>query len=161
MAGKITTRDRGLRRFQKRLKSLAKGVTVTVGVQGKEAEQSYDDGTPVVVVAAVHEFGREDGSIPQRSYLRSTFDANRKKYERMIPSKARMVIKGGPTGKQVMFEIGETLREDVVKAIKAGIPPPLAPATIARKGSTLPLVDWGILMAAISTVVREGGKPIA
>jgi len=158
MAGEVRIKDRGLRRFQKRFKGLAKGVSVTVGVQGKEAEEDHD-GTPVVVVAAVHEFGREDGSIPQRSYLRSTYDANLRKYKAMMLKGSRGVVKGGPTPKQAMFQTGETLREDVVKAIKAGIPPPLAESTIARKKSSVPLIDTGVLVAAITTVVHEGGKP--
>lgn len=158
MAGSVKVKDNRLKAFRKRLKPLSKGITVTVGVQGKEAEGTYKDGTPVATVAAVHEFGTQDGRIPQRSYLRSTYDANRKKYVATMAKGARKAVKGGTTAKQAAFEAGETFRADVVKTIKAGIPPPLHPATIAAKGSSVPLIDTGVLVAAISSVVHEGKK---
>lgn len=158
MAGEVKIDDRRLRSFMKRIKPMLKGVTVTVGVQGKEAESEYENGTPMVVVAAVHEFGSNDGRIPSRSYLRSTYDENRRKYEQMIAKGSRDAAKGKGTAKQAMFMTGETLRGDIVSKIKGGIPPPLSQRTIDAKGSSVPLIDTGQLVAAITTVVHEG-KP--
>lgn len=156
MAGDVKIDDRRLRAFFKRIKPMLKGVSVTVGVQGKEAESEYEDGTPTVVVAAVHEFGSNDGRIPSRSYLRSTYDENRRKYEQMVAKEARNVAKGVGTAKQAMFKTGETLRADIISKIKGGIPPPLSQRTIDAKGSSVPLIDTGQLIASITTVVHEG-----
>ena len=161
MAGKVEiVRDNRLKGFRKRLKAMQKGATATVGVQGIKADEVYGEGTPVVVVAAVHEFGSEDGTIPQRSYLRSTYDANIQRYRRIISKGMEKASKGQGTELSTMFQAGETYRADVIKAIKAGIPPDLKDATKARKGSTLPLVDTGILVAAITSVVKKGTKRV-
>jgi phage gpG-like protein len=158
MAGEVKVNDSRLRSFRKRIAPMQKGISVTVGVQGKEAESEYEDGTPTVVVAAVHEFGSTDGRIPSRSYLRSTYDENRRKYEQQITKGARETAGGKTTAKQTMFKAGETLRRDIISKIKAGIPPPLSQRTIDAKGSSVPLIDTGQLVASITSIVHEG-KP--
>jgi hypothetical protein len=110
-------------------------------------------------LAAIHEFGTEDGHIPERSYLRSTFDSHRDRYGAMMTKGGREVEKGRDTAKGVMFKLGETVRADIIKRIKGHIPPPLAESTIARKGSDIPLIDKGHLIGAITSVVHEKGKP--
>lgn len=162
MAGKSKVRvnDNRLRRFTKRLKSLTEGITVTVGVQGKEATEDYEDGPSVAQVARVHEFGYPEGNIPQRSYMRATYDENREKYRRLIVKGSRDTMLGKMKSRQGMFIAGETYRKDIIKRIKSNIPPPLKQATIDRKGSSVALIDTGMLVAAITTVVKVGGKPI-
>ena len=159
MAGETKVNDTRLRAFMKRIKPMQKGIYVTVGVQGTEAEAAHDEsGTPMSTIAAVHEFGSMDGRIPERSYLRSTYDENRRKYEQMILQGAQNSTKGKETPKQAAFKTGETMRADVIKRIKAGIPPELSQRTIDKKGSSVPLIDTGQLVASITTVVHEG-KP--
>lgn len=159
MAGEVKINDRELRRFNKRVQSMLKGVSFTVGVQGKEAAEMHEKGdVPMTVIAAVHEFGSTDGRIPERSYLRSTFDENRRKYERMIRDGAKGVLKGKTAAKKTAFATGETVRADVIKRIKSNIPPPLAESTISRKGSSVALIDTGQLIASITSIVHEGKK---
>jgi hypothetical protein len=55
-------------------------------------------------------------------------------------------------GQQMVSDVNQTVRSG------AGVPPPLKPATIARKGSSRPLVDTGRLLSAITWVVTLAGR---
>jgi len=159
VAGNVKVNDNRLRTFRKRLKSL-KGLSVTVGVQGDMAQEEHPEGAmTMATLAAIHEFGSEDGRHPPaRSFLRSTFDENVRKYDQLMLKGAQKVEKGRAVAKAVMFQLGETVRADIIKKIKAGIPPPLSQVTIDRKGSSVPLIDKGHLIGSITSVVHEGGK---
>jgi hypothetical protein len=93
--------------------------------------------------------------IPQRSFLRTSFDANRLEYERILEQQTGRVIDGNQTARNAIAVVGEKALADVVNRINAGIPPPLKPATIARKGSSKPLIDTGQLKQSIKVKVRR------
>ena len=158
MAGKVTiTNDQRLRKFRKRIGPMTKGINATVGVQGQEAEEDHPGSdVSMATVAAAHEFGTDNNRPPQRSFLRDTLDLGKQRYAVMLVKGAREVAKGRGTTEGLMFRVGETLRQDVIKRIKAGIPPDLSEVTKARKDSSLPLVDKGFLVAAITSVVHKG-----
>lgn len=50
-------------------------------------------GGEVVVYAAVHEFGSPKRNIPERSYLRKTFDEQKEEIERLINAEIEKVLK--------------------------------------------------------------------
>lgn len=162
MGGSVTIKDNRLRSFMKRIKGL-KNISVTVGVQGDMAQEEHPDGAmTMATLAATHEFGSEDGRHPpQRSYLRSTFDENQERYKKEMDKGGKDVAKGKITARGVMFELGEGIRKDIIKKIKAGIPPELSQRTKDAKGSSTPLIDKGHLIGSITSVVREKGKPVA
>ena len=93
--------------------------------------------------------------IPERSFLRSTFDAERKKYETALEMFTGRVIDGTMSPKQAVGLIGERHVADVVNRINAGIPPPLKKATSDRKGSTKPLIDTAQMKQAIKVKVTK------
>ena len=157
MPGKVKVNDNRLRSFRKKIKSL-KGIGVTVGVQGNEALAEHPSGAMTMAkLALTHEFGTKDGRIPSRSFLRSTFDDNKMRYGMMMTKGGRKVERGQATAMQVMFQLGETVRADIIARIKAHIPPPLSEVTIARKGSDIPLIDKGHLLGSITSVVHKKG----
>lgn len=94
--------------------------------------------------------------IPQRSFLRATADANKQKYERRLVNSIRKLVRT-PNKFNVekdLFSLGNIVRRDVIKRIKSGIGPPLKAATIRRKGGeSTPLVDTGLLVGSIRSVV--------
>ncbi|MDF7681191.1 hypothetical protein PT300_11600 [Enterobacteriaceae bacterium ESL0689] len=51
--------------------------------------------------------------------------------------------------------MGEKLAGEVKRKIQSGIAPPLDPKTIARKGSSRPLIDTGNLLQSITYEVRD------
>lgn len=155
MASKSTVdeRDRGLKRFFKRLR-VFDGLEVVVGIPAAEGAEQRD-GTTLAAIAAAHEFGGRDNKPPQRSFLRETFDLHVKKYGDMMEKAAERVTKHKENPKKALFILGETARADVVERINQGILPELAEVTRERKGSDLPLVDTGQLRASIKSLVRK------
>lgn len=93
--------------------------------------------------------------IPERSFLRSTFDKNRRFYEQALEVLTGKVIDGEISAKRAVALIGERHLADVVNAINAGIPPPLEKATVERKGSSKPLIDTGQMKQAIKVKVTK------
>ena len=149
--------DNGWKALVKRITRMSGGIAVTVGIQGSKAAEQHgtDDGLTNVQLGTHHEFGAPNANIPQRSWLRSTFDENRKKYEKlMFDASKKSLDVLDPLAPFVIA--GEIARGDVIKKIKAGIDPPLKAATIARKGSSTPLIDEGILINSITSEVRLG-----
>jgi hypothetical protein len=130
------------------------GPNVTVGIQGTEAaEQVHEGSITNLVLAVIHEFGAPKAGIPSRSFVRSTADENKTKYQRMLRKAGREVLKGVPIA-QSLFVVGEKARADMVKKIQSNIPPALAASTVSQKKDTLALIDTGELLNAISSVVH-------
>jgi hypothetical protein len=168
MAGntRVVDIDQGWRRLQQQLRAL-NGVAVAVGIQGPEAEvqaPEHGGGVTNLDLAYWHEFGV---GVPQRSFLRSTFDENRPRYEQLAFRASAQAAQGGDPS-QLMFQLGETVRADIIKKVRAGIAPPLAPSTVARRfgvgqgdlpndavSSAKPLWNTGIMIGAITSKVER------
>lgn len=150
MAG-VVDEDFGFRALIQRIRGLD-GIEGTVGIQGAEASQVREGGTTNLKIAQVHEFGAPNANIPQRSFLRSTFDENERKYERELERGAGSVV-DGKSAVAAVLRVTEIARADVLDKINSNIPPPLSDATIARKGDALALVDTGQLFNSITAKV--------
>ena len=135
------------------------GKAASVGVQGVEAttQTAEHSGMSNVELAVIHEFGTSDDHIPERSFIRSTLTANQAEYQRRIDEIASAALRGISIDGG-LFRLGEKVRADIIRAINAGISPPLAESTIERRGGrTTPLFDTGQLRDSItSRVVSEG-----
>jgi phage gpG-like protein len=155
VAVKIKDVDKGLARLLVDLKSL-KGYHAKVGIQGDKAATEHEgSGLTIAEVGAVHEYGAPSVGIPQRSFLRATLDADPEKWRKELSTQVNRVLKEGAKPKQAMMVVAEKLRAAVLKAIDDKIPPPLADATVDRKGHDTPLIDSGILRGAITAEVGE------
>jgi hypothetical protein len=148
----VTTRirdtDKGLKALMKRMQ--AGGASVTVGVH--EAEGSApegNDGTTVLDVALFNEFGTED--IPARSFIAGWSDENAAENRERLRKIGEAVVAGKlPSIEQGLDRFGLVSAAGAQARIVAGIEPENAPLTIARKGSSTPLVDTGVLKSAIT-----------
>ncbi len=151
----VRDKDRGWKKLGSMLKRQAhRGPHVKVGVLGPDAEAAHaDDNLTVVEVASFHEFGR--GNNPERSFIRSTFDGNRKAYATMMRKLADKVITGKMQPKMALGVVGMKVQSDIQKRIETGIAPPLKAATIARKRSTKPLIDTGQLKNSVTYQVGD------
>lgn len=112
-------------------------------------------------LGAIHEFGSSDGRIPERSFMRSSVDASKKKLETMLSKLSAQVLDGKMGKKQALGLVGTFVQNLFRAKITAGVPPPNKPSTVKRKGSSKPLVDTGQLLGAIDFEVKEaktGGK---
>lgn len=113
-------------------------------------------GLPVVQLGAIHEFGSADGNIPERSFLRSTMESKRREHNAIIRKLGRSVMTGRQDPRVALEQLGMVAAANVQETIADGVPPPNAPATVRRKGSSKPLVDTGALRQAITHQVFKG-----
>ena len=118
-----------------------------VGVpEGKREE----DGTPVAMIAAVHEFGSPSQGIPERPFLRVAVQRNRQKYVRLNRINLVKMLRGQATVDQALGQLGEMAKGDVQTEIRSGVFTPLKEATKKRKGSSRPLIDTGQMVQSIA-----------
>ena len=155
--------DNGYRAAMKAMRDMAKGRHVVAGIRGEKGAQRHppadgEDGAgsdlSIVEIAAVNEFGTDDGHIPSRPAFRATFDKNRSKYERAIKIGVGHILDGNSTLDVEFGRLGLRMASDIQSAISEGIAPENAPSTIARKGSEKPLIASGRTRQSIDSEVR-------
>lgn len=144
------------------------GVEIKVGVVGSNAD-SPAEGTAgeftLAQLAALHEFGErlwwatggEEG-VPERSFIRATFEQQRDKLREMNARIARGVLTEKIGVDDALDLLGAWAVSAIKATIRAHIAPPLKPATIARKGSSTPLIDTAQLINGISWERAEVGS---
>lgn len=158
---KVTVKDTGWKALQDRMKKLAKaGPFVKIGILSDGSHQGSDIG--LVEIGAIHEFGSPSAGIPERSFIRSTFDREHDQLEKLTEKLATKVMNGEMSAEQALGLLGAwgagQVQRTIVERLTTGPEPQeLKPATIARKGSSTPLVDHGLLKAAITWKVEGGG----
>lgn len=108
----------------------------------KVVEVGFIEGTSdfVLYKAVTNEFG--DG-VPERSFIRSTFNENTNEMKKTFKKLNDSISKGNYNVIQKLNLIGmkfTTLIQDKITNLKE---PPNAPMTIALKGSSNPLIDKG------------------
>lgn len=129
-------------------------LALEIGVFSSSGANS--EGVNYAVIAGVHEFGvtirKETGSIviPERSFLRSTFDDKSTEWLKFIQKRIPKVIAGEMQARQLMELLGAKIVSDIQKKLKQIKDPPNAPSTIAAKGSSNPLIDTGGLRMRIT-----------
>ena len=149
MASNAKVTDNGWDKFKKTLRQLG-DMEVVVGVPG-----AIDFSTPTVAaIGTIHEFGSADGTIPSRSFLRSTFDINKAKYDKLLRKYAEGVAKSKKVDAKALFVVGETTRTDVINRIRQK-EIPQDPRGLANKPDGTALVDTGNLVDSIISQVRK------
>lgn len=138
------------------------GLGVNTGVvASKGGDEPHDEGgITLIELMAIHEFGSEAAGIPERAPIRTTFVQKEQEIGAFAGKLANAIIEKGMPVEQALNLLGMMTSTEVKKTITTGehLPPPLAPSTIARKGSDRPLVDTGRLVNSISwEVVPVGG----
>lgn len=136
--------------YDKVMKAIkAEPLTIRVGViGGKAASPHSSDGETVGEIAVKHELGL---GVPERSFIRAWFDANRgrldgegrKVAERVLTGKLDYETACGLLGARYAGEIQQFIADNKVQ-------PPSSPATNALKGSSVTLIDSGVLRSSIS-----------
>lgn len=148
MARRHTTdRDLGLRRFIRELQT-ARVTEVVIGVQ----EGAENDGQSIAEYAAYNEFGTEN--IPERSFMRSTFDENVAELRQDMDRRYGQVLQGTMTVRTALGLVGLKHQDQIKSKISSNIPPPNSPVTIANKGSSRTLIDTGAMKNSIHYIIR-------
>lgn len=135
---------------------------VEIGIIG-EGDKYKGSNITVLGVATVHEFGvnviDKNGNkinIPERSFIRSSYDANKEKifdldkeFERVLNLELSVDTFFNLVGE---FSVG-IIQNHLTSQVNS---PPLAESTIKAKGSSNPLIDTGQLRSSITyKIVRR------
>lgn len=134
----------------------SKDVIANVGVQNSPSPRDGGSSVSNLDLAIIHEFGTD--TVPERSFIRSSFDEHRPEYSRMLNRGGKQILDGKLDAETVVGVIGEKCLSDVKRKIDDGIPPPNRPSTIAKKGSSKPLIDTAQLKNSLTVVVSAGEK---
>jgi hypothetical protein len=144
------------------MKSLAtrlEGATrVLVGVP--VGAGSYEDGNTIATIAAVNNFGSEDGHIPARPFLAPAIDKGAPQYRRLAQIMLPKVLSGDMTMLMLMNKMGNLAQDHVKKEIIDLRVPANAASTIAKKGADNPLIDTGNagLLGSIRYVIDDSAE---
>lgn len=143
---RIIDRDRGLKALMRRVAKGARGRHVKVGVLGGSGG---GDGTSVVDVASIHEFGL--GNHPERSFIRAWADQDKSKHEDAERRLAESIVQGHNTVDSGLEKLGLLLAAEAQKFIQDGR---VTPATVKAGGGNTTLIDTGQLVSSISHEVE-------
>lgn len=139
------------------LKLGGRGAYSLVGVQGAQAAANVQNtDLTYAQLARIHEFGTVIKTkyaiirIPARSFLQGTIDKYADAIQKRATAFGQGVLMDAFSVEQALELIGEYVVGLIRQRMADGIPPPNAPSTIKRKGSSKPLIDSGGLRASIS-----------
>lgn len=146
MTVKVKVTDKGLKAYKARAAKLAKPTTLTVGVHG-DASGEYGSGASVLDIATWAEFGIGQ---PQRSFIRAWVEEHKADITAVVTRYGELVVAGKVSAEQAISRMGSLFVASIQARIAGGIQPANAASTVRRKGSSVPLVDSGILKASIT-----------
>lgn len=92
--------------------------------------------------------------IPERSFMRSTFDEQRPKIERRMEKLFDMILHGKMAPTRALEAIGMEHGKQIQRKITTLREPPNSPVTIRKKGKSNPLIDSGQMRDVIRHVVE-------
>lgn len=97
--------------------------------------------------------------IPERSFMRTTFDTKINSWLEFFEDQIELVVTGELKAKQCFERLGQRMVSDIQQKMTDVRTPPLSPATVQRKGSTNPLLDTGELRRRVTyKVVTDYGE---
>jgi len=149
MAKSKLTGGKKINKAIKELQKIAKQPSkIKVGLP-KDASP-YPDGTSVIMVGLVNEFGSSDGRIPERSFLRSGISKNKQDFINFWKRKfAKAVLTGQIKPEVALKLLGEIVQTKIQQEIVELKSPVNEAITIALKGSSNPLIDSGHMRQSI------------
>lgn len=110
----------------------------------------------VATYATVQEFGSGDGRVPARRWLTKGIEDNGQAVQAAMAAAATAVLDRRASKQVAADNLGADVA-DIVRAhvSSANFPPPLKPATVARKGHSKAMVDSGKMMNSITHRVKK------
>jgi hypothetical protein len=143
---KVTERKNEIPDLLKRLK----GGTIRIGILADEPKKEQDGSestASLIEVASAHELGL---GVPRRSFLADWLSQNEAEVVRTAHKLMARVALGELSNEDAANQFGAWAVASVQTRIRNRIAPELAAETIARKGSSVPLIDTGQLWTSIT-----------
>lgn len=134
--------------LQKIAGGVARGRVVQAGFFETE---TYPDGTLVAMVAAIQDFGAPSRGIPPRPFFRNAVASNKDAWPDEL---ARVLVAEDYDAERTLSHMGARIAGEIQESIEQTNSPPLAPATIARKGFDKPLIDTGRMIQSVTYKVK-------
>jgi len=157
--GKVSTKEinKGYREAMEEMQKVKRGPHVKVGTQGATGSRKHPEGEGATItdIATYNEFGTK--TIPERSFIRSTMDDERENLLKMNRKLFFLMAAGKITTARALKILGLVIQSKIKAKITNLREPPNAPRTIAKKGSSNPLIDTGTLRNSITFKVIHGG----
>jgi hypothetical protein len=131
-------------------------VSITLGVHSDDANHTHGSGEGLTIgdIGSFQEFGTQ--TVPQRTFIRGWFDERQDFIRATLQTQVTQVIQGKRPLEQALERVALAFEGDCKARIARNIPPPLAPATVKRKGSSVALIDSGQLRNSIRGRVKVG-----
>ncbi|MEN4244501.1 hypothetical protein P9A06_07915 [Serratia marcescens] len=154
---------RGGAAFKARLEQIADGLSSGKSLKvGFLADATYEDGTPVALVAAANEFGKmvmtkagESYFQLPRPFFRNMISANSAQW----PGEFSQLIRSSNYDARLALGLmGERIKSQLQDSIRELNSPPLAESTFKRKGFDKPLVDTGHMQNSVDYAVDGGDE---
>lgn len=145
---------------------------VLVGIPEEKTDRPDDAGITNAAIGFIQEHGAPEANIPARPFLVPGVRDARGEVGDRLKATANGALDGN-TGivERGLAGAGQIAATAVQRRIRAGIPPPLAPSTIAARrrrsagssyrrkavsaSDTTPLIDTGQLVKAVTFVIRK------
>jgi len=127
---------------------------ITIDVGFFETDK-YPDGTPVSLVAAVHELGFPDKGIPSRPFMRMAYKDKKEDWNRLAGELFTQVAAGKMDWDKALNQIGLVIVGDIKQSITDNTFEPLADSTIAARArrskshTDKPLIDTSRMLTSI------------
>jgi len=124
-------------------RKVSRGAALKVGfLEGA----TYEDGTPVAMIAAIQNWGAPSRGIPPRPFFTNMV---RDKSDGWGPALGRIMEANDFDAKRSLALMGEGIAGQLRQSIIDTNSPPLAQSTIDRKGFDKPLVDTSHMLNSV------------
>jgi hypothetical protein len=133
--------------LERKLAQIARNLSSSAEVRvGFLDNATYPDGTSVALVATVQEFGSPVNGIPPRPFFRNMIADKSPGWPKALE---KLLVANGYDAKIALGQMGAGIAGQLRQSIVDTNSPPNAPSTIAKKGSSKPLVDTGHMLQSI------------
>lgn len=113
---------------------------------------TYPDGTSVPLIAALNEFGVPSKGQPPRPFFRNMIAAKSPEWPKAV---GNLLVANSYDAEKTLGQVGAAIAGQLKQSIVDTNSPPLAPATVAKKGSAKPLIDTSVMINSVDFVVKS------
>jgi len=148
--------DRGYREALRQIDFVKRNKPyVKIGIQSDAGNHPESEDITVADIATFNEFGTIN--IPPRPFIRDTMDEERAGLLKHTRELYYQMAAGKMTTARALSILGKKITSLIKKKITTLREPPNAPSTIARKGSSNPLIDTGYMRQKVrDEIVLKG-----
>lgn len=138
-------------RLERALASIARRLDRRVTLRVGFLENArYPDGTPVAMIAAIHNYGAPRAGIPPRPFFSNMIRDHQGEWPGAIAGLLRTMDPA-----DALDVAGQAIAGQLRQSIIDTNDPPLAPSTVARKGFAKPLIDTSHMINSIDHEIVE------